>query len=129
MSHIPKELYYTPTHEWLRLEDNIATIGITDHAQSLLGDLVYVDLPGLQRDCAAEEALVVLESVKTAADAYAPLQGTVVAVNEMLRSAPETINKDPYGEGWLIRIQVADPKAVDALLSEAAYRRRITEGE
>lgn len=129
MSHIPKELYYTPTHEWVRLDDNIATIGITDHAQSLLGDLVYVDLPALQRECAPAEEVVVLESVKTAADAYAPIQGTVIAINEILRSAPETINKDPYGEGWLIRIQVVDPKAVEALLSEAAYRSSITEGE
>ena len=120
MSQVPDTLRYTETHEWLRQEaDGSITVGITDHAQAQLGDLVYVELPAIGKTLAAGEACAVVESVKAAADVYAPLAGTVVAVNEALTGAPELVNQDPYGSGWLLRLSGALPAD---LLDAAAYR-------
>ena len=122
MSNVPQELKYTQSHEWvLEGDDGQVTIGITDHAQELLGDMVFVELPEIDRAVDAGEECSVVESVKAASDVYAPLAGTVVAVNEKLADAPELINEDPYGEGWMFRLQLSDSSQLDSLLDAAAY--------
>ncbi len=122
MSNIPSELKYNKSHEWVRREDDgTVTVGITDHAQDLLGDMVYVELPEVGRELAAEEECAVVESVKAASDVYAPLTGEVVAVNEALEDSPEIVNQNPYGDGWLFRIQPADIAAVEMMLDAEAY--------
>lgn len=106
MSELPGDLLYTKEHEWLRKEnDGSVTVGITDHAQSALGDLVYVELPEVDQELDAEGEMAVVESVKAASDVYAPIAGVVVEVNEELSDDPEKINADPYGDGWIVRIQ------------------------
>ena len=106
MSELPGDLLYTNEHEWLRREDDgSVTVGITDHAQAALGDLVYVELPEVDQDVASGGDMAVVESVKAASDVYAPIDGTVVAVNEDLADDPEKINTDPYGEGWIVRLR------------------------
>ena len=122
MSNVPQELSYTKTHEWVRREeDGTVTMGITDHAQELLGDLVYVELPEAGRSVEAEKELAVVESVKAAADVFSPVTGEVTAVNETLSDNPELINKDPYGEGWIARLRPGEPEAVTPQLDAAAY--------
>jgi glycine cleavage system H protein len=109
MSELPGELLYTEEHEWLRQEeDGTVTIGITDHAQSALGDLVYVELPEVGAELDAGDEMAVVESVKAASDVYAPVGGTVLAVNNELADDPEKINSDPYGDGWIVRMQPVD---------------------
>ncbi|CAK0769525.1 glycine cleavage system H protein [Gammaproteobacteria bacterium] len=121
---------YTKTHEWVRRElDGSVTVGITAHAEELLGDMVYVQLPEVGQRIAAEEECGVVESVKAASDIYSPLDGEVVAVNQALDTAPEAINKDPYGEGWILRLLPTDPAAFDALLDRAAYATLVAEEE
>ena len=120
MSQIPADLKYTETHEWARLNpDGSVTVGITDHAQEQLGDMVFVELPELKRVVTAGEACAVVESVKAASDVYSPLAGEVVAVNEALTEKPELVNQDPYDEGWLFQLQPSE--GLDALLDAAAY--------
>ncbi|MBS1709057.1 MAG: glycine cleavage system protein GcvH [Armatimonadetes bacterium] len=119
--NVPADLKYTKSHEWVRLEGDTATIGITDHAQSELGDVVYVDLPTPGRALALEETFGTVESVKTVSDLYAPVAGEVVEVNGSLNAQSELVNTDPYGGGWMVKIMVADTSAVDALLSPEAY--------
>lgn len=122
MSHTPAELRYAASHEWARLEaDGSVSVGITDHAQIALGDVVFVELPALGRQFAAGEQAGVVESVKAASDVYAPLSGTVIAVNEMLADSPEAINADPYGT-WFYRLQPVDAAELDNLLDAAAYQ-------
>ena len=122
MSNIPADLKYTKTHEWLRREaDGSLTVGITDHAQEALGDLVYIELPAVGKHFAAEKEIAVVESVKAAADVYAPLAGTVTAVNQEAADAPEGVNRDAYNN-WLFRIQPDNPTDFDALLDAAAYQ-------
>ncbi|MEI2749690.1 MAG: glycine cleavage system protein GcvH [Ferruginibacter sp.] len=107
-SNIPIELRYAETHEWVRpQEDGVVTVGITDHAQHLLGDLVFVELPEVGRVVAAAEGCAVVESVKAASDVYSPVDGVIVEVNELLADNPELINEDPYGEGWILRIKTS----------------------
>lgn len=118
----PEELRYTKTHEWLRIEGDQATIGITDHAQGELTDIVYVDLPAVGQPVKAGASALVLESVKTVADIYAPGDGAVSAVNTALKADPGLINKDPYGQGWILRIHLARPIPPADLLDAAAYR-------
>ncbi len=120
---VPNELRYTRTDEWVRLEGEEAVVGITDYAQSELGDIVYLELPEVGRYLQVEEPFGVIESVKAASDLYAPVEGEVVAVNSALQAALETINEDPYGAGWLIRIRLKDPAQLDTLLSADEYRR------
>jgi glycine cleavage system H protein len=119
---IPAELRYAKTHEWARLEGSRATVGITDHAQSELTDIVFVDLPAVGKEARAGEVLLQLESVKTVADVYAPGSGKVVEVNPELKAHPELVNKEPYGRGWLVRIELAQGLAT-GLLDAAGYRR------
>lgn len=126
MSELPGDLKYTSDHEWLRREeDGSVTIGITDHAQSALGDLVYVELPEVNQEVEAGSDMAVVESVKAASDVYAPIGGTVVAVNEALSDDPEAINNDPYGDGWIVRLEpggdegdLLSPDAYQALLDD-----------
>jgi|SRR5690625_340479 len=122
MSHCPPELRYADSHEWARLEDSgQVTVGITDHAQEALGDVVYIELPDVGQVLKQGEVTGVVESVKAASDLYAPVSGKVVAVNEALAEAPEQINDSPYGEGWMYRIEPADAGQLDQLLSASAY--------
>ena len=123
MSHIPEELRYNDSHEWVRQEeDGTVTVGITDHAQAQLGDLVYVELPEPGLSLQANESLGVVESVKAASDIYSPIGGRVVAVNTALAEAPEQVNADPYGEGWLVRLAPEDPGEIGALLDSEGYQ-------
>ncbi len=128
MSEMPGDLLYTKEHEWLRREeDGSITIGITDHAQGALGDLVYVELPELGQDLEDGGEMAVVESVKAASDVYAPVAGTVVAINEELADDPEKINLDPYGDGWILRMQLADSFDEGALMSPDAYQQFVDE--
>ena len=124
---IPDDLYYSKDHEWLRLEsDGTAAIGITDHAQQELGDIVYVELPEADTALEANEAMGSVESVKAVSEIFCPIAGTVVAVNEALEDAPEQANSDPYGDGWLIRLKLDDPASVAAtMLSAADYEKHV----
>ncbi len=128
MSDIPSDLKYTTSHEWVRLEDDgSVTVGITDHAQELLGDVVYVELPEIESEVAVEDEIAVVESVKAASDIYAPLSGTVIAVNDLLESAPETINSASYDEGWLFKMKPSDPSEIDNLIDAESYSSEIEE--
>ena len=123
MSHIPEELRYNDSHEWVRQEeDGTVTVGITDHAQAQLGDLVYVELPEPGLSLQANESLGVVESVKAASDIFSPIGGRVVAVNTALADAPEQVNADPYGDGWLVRLAPEDPGEIGALLDSEGYQ-------
>ncbi|GAB3298268.1 glycine cleavage system protein GcvH [Pseudidiomarina marina] len=128
MSNIPKELKYASTHEWVRNEgDGIFTVGITEHAQDLLGDMVFVELPEVGANVAAGDDVAVAESVKAASDIYAPIAGEIVEVNEDLEDAPETVNNDPFGDGWLFKIKAEDPSEVESLLDAEGYQAVIDE--
>lgn len=122
---IPRDLRYTEDHEWIRADGAEAAVGITAYAAGELGDVVYVELPAIGRHLAASEAFGVIESVKTASDLFTPVAGTVTAVNDALNGSPESVNAEPYGTGWMLRIRPDDPAAVDALLDAAAYRALI----
>jgi len=123
--NVPSDLKYTESHEWIRREsDGAVTIGITDHAQAALGDLVFVELPRVGRKLLAGEACAVVESVKAASDVYAPIAGEVVAINEALTSAPEQVNQDAYA-AWLFRLRPTDPNALAGLLDAPAYSKTI----
>jgi glycine cleavage system H protein len=122
MSKIPAELKYTRTHEWLRTEpDGTVTVGISDHAQDALGDLVFVETPETGRKVGAGEACAVVESVKAASDIYSPVEGEIIAANEALAAQPELLNSDPYGEGWIMKIRPAADAETSALLDANAY--------
>jgi glycine cleavage system H protein len=125
---IPPELKYTKSHEWVRVEGNRITVGVTDHAQSELTDIVFVDLPAVGKKVAAHASVLVLESVKTVADVYAPTDGTVVEVNGELKAHPELINQDPYGKGWIYRIEASKAPDPATLLSAEAYRGLVSAG-
>jgi glycine cleavage system H protein len=128
MSNVPSDRKYTKTHEWLRtLPDGTVEVGITDHAQHALGDLVFVEVPEVGRELAAGEAFAVVESVKAASDVYAPIAGEVIAGNPALASEPEAINSDAYGKGWLMRLRPAGGAANPALLTAAEYEKLIAE--
>jgi glycine cleavage system H protein len=122
MSSIPDNLKYTKDHEWVRIEtDGTVTVGITDYAQNSLGDITFVELPEVDDGFEAGDAFGVVESVKAASDLYMPLSGTVIAVNDALADAPESVNSDPYGAAWMIRLKVADQAGLDALMDAEAY--------
>lgn len=123
MSNVPSELKYVASHEWLRMEDDgTITIGITDHAQDALGDIVYVELPDVGDTVAVDDEVAVVESVKAASDVYAPITGEVVEINEALEEDPEIINTDPYGDGWMYRIKPDNADDYDSLLSAEEYQ-------
>lgn len=124
MSNIPSDLRYAKSHEWVRLEsDGTAVVGITDYAQNSLGDITYVQLPKVGATLKAGESFGVVESVKAASDVYAPIGGTVVAINEALNNTPETVNSAPYGDGWLLKLKPANAGEVSALLDAAGYQQ------
>ena len=123
MAEFPVELRYVDTHEWVRLEDGVAVVGISDHAQDALGDVVYVELPDIGTTVTAGDEVAVVESVKTASDIYAPIGGSVVAVNEALEDSAELVNEFPYGDGWFFKIATDDPGALESLLSAEDYKR------
>ncbi len=127
---IPGDLKFLKSHEWVRVEgDGRATIGISDHAQELLGDLVYVELPAVGDDIEAGNACAVVESVKAASDVYAPVSGKVLEVNSALTDKPETINEDAYGDGWLFVLQMSEPDQVKELLSPDDYEQALADDE
>ena len=119
--NIPSNLKYSNDHEWVSVEGNIATVGITDFAQSELGDIVFLDITCEGETLAAGDQLGSIEAVKTVADALMPVSGKVIEINPDLEAAPENVNKDPYGAGWLIKVEMTNPSEVDALLDAAAY--------
>lgn len=123
--NVPKELKYTKEHEWVRVEGDVAVVGVTDFAQGELGDIVFVELPDVGRTLDAMESFGVAESVKTVSDLFAPVAGEVVAINEGLNDAPESVNKAPYGAGWMIKIRISDPAQLDGLLDAAAYESEV----
>lgn len=124
--NIPEHLRYTASHEWVRLDDNLATVGITDHAQEELTDIVYVELPEVGRQVEAGEAVAVVESVKAASDIYSPLSGEITAVNPDLESDPALVNTAPYEGGWLFQVKPSDPSAANTLMDASAYEAQIT---
>jgi glycine cleavage system H protein len=129
MSEVPVELKFLSSHEWVLVEGNVATIGVSDHAQELLGDLVYVELPEQGSTIAAGDSVGVIESVKAASDTYAPVSGEVIEVNDELEGAPESINNDAYGDGWMYKVAMEDPEEVESLLDAEAYTEVIADEE
>jgi glycine cleavage system H protein len=123
--NVPEDLLYTETHEWIRREGDNVRVGITDHAQSELTDVVYVELPKVDREAEAKEAIAVVESVKAASDIYAPLKGKVVEVNKALEADPGLINREPYGQGWIFVLKIDNPDDLKQLKDSAAYRQQI----
>jgi glycine cleavage system H protein len=128
MPNIPEDLHYSKDHEWVRVEGNVAVVGITDYAQDSLGDVVYVELPKPVDEFAANEPFGSVESVKAVSEVFSPVSGKVVGANETLNDEPEKVNTDPYGEGWMIRIEMTNPGEVDSLLTAAEYED-FTKGE
>lgn len=119
--NIPKDLKYTKDHEWIKVDGDIATIGITDFAQGELGDIVYVEVDTIDETLEKEEVFGTVEAVKTVSDLFMPISGEVIEFNESLESNPEKVNEDPYGEGWMIKIKIADPSELEDLLSAEDY--------
>ncbi len=124
--NIPSELKYTKDHEWIKIEGNIATIGITDFAQGELGDIVYVEVETLDETLDIEEVFGTVEAVKTVSDLFLPLSGEIIELNESLEDEPEKVNTDPYGEGWMIKLKFSDDSQIDALLSAEDYKALIS---
>ena len=121
MANVPEGLYYSKDHEWLRVEGDTGTVGITDHAQNSLGDVVYVELPKAGESFAAHDTFGSVESVKAVSELFLPVAGEVTEVNESLSDEPEKVNSDPYGAGWMLRVRLSNPGEVDSLLSAAEY--------
>ena len=124
---VPDTLRYSEEHEWVLVADGVATIGITDHAQEELGDIVFVELPALGTVLTKAATLGVVESVKAVSDVYAPVGGTVTTVNDALTAKPETINEDPYGEGWMVKVTLTDAAEVEGLMTAAQYREFVAQ--
>lgn len=127
MSQVPDGLYYTKEHEWIRVEDDSVVIGITDHAQNALTDIVYIELPESGQNFEEMGEFAIVESVKSASPIFAPLSGAIMEVNEALEDSPELMNEDPYGEGWIVRMKLDSPDAVSGLMSAADYKEEIGE--
>jgi glycine cleavage system H protein len=121
MANIPDDLHYSKDHEWVRVDGDVAVVGITDYAQDSLGDVVYVELPKVGDDFAANESFGSVESVKAVSEVFSPVSGEIVGTNEALGDTPEKVNQDPYGDGWMIRIKMANPGEVDSMLTAAEY--------
>ncbi|HWR09115.1 glycine cleavage system protein GcvH [Sporomusa sp.] len=126
--NIPQELKYSKDHEWVKIDGNKATIGVTDFAQSQLGDVVFVELPEVGVEVSAGSGFAVIESVKAVSDIYAPLSGKVIAINEVLADAPETVNQDAYGAGWIATLEISDQSQLGELLDSDAYAKLLAEG-
>lgn len=129
MSEVPTELKFLSSHEWVLVEGNVATVGVSDHAQELLGDLVYVELPEAGSVVAAGDSVGVIESVKAASDTYAPISGEIIEINEDLEDGPDRINNDPYGDGWMYKMSIEDPEELENLLNADAYTDSIADDE
>jgi len=127
MSDVPEGQYYTKEHEWIRVEGDEVVIGITDHAQDALTDIVYIELPGEGETLDDMDEFAIVESVKSASPIFAPLAGEITAVNEALEETPELMNTDPYGEGWIVKMKLQDPSAVETLMSATDYKSEIGE--
>ena len=127
MSHSPDDLRYTNDHEWIRLEDGIGVLGITDYAQGELGDIIFVELPEAGARFDVGQAFGTVEAVKTVEEFYSPLDCEILEVNEALENAPELVNQEPYGDGWLLKIRIEEPQQLDALLDSVAYQKLIGE--
>jgi len=123
--NVPENLKYTKEHEWVRVEGDVAVIGVTDYAQSQLGDIVYVEIETEGEDLAKEEVFGTIEAVKTVSDLYMPISGEVTEINEGLEDKPELVNKDPYGDGWMVKVNISDVSQLDELLSAEAYKELI----
>jgi glycine cleavage system H protein len=123
--NIPAELKYTKEHEWIQVEGDVATIGITDFAQKELGDIVFIEVETVDETLDKEETFGTIEAVKTVSDLFMPIGGTIVEFNEALADAPETVNKDPYGQGWIVKMKITDPAELSELLDAAAYKSLI----
>jgi glycine cleavage system H protein len=121
MANVPDNLHYSKDHEWVRVENGVAVIGITDHAQEQLGDVVYVELPKPGESFSAHESFGSVESVKAVSEIFTPVSGEIAEVNESLTDEPEKVNKDPYGDGWMIKVKMGTPGEVDSLLTAAEY--------
>lgn len=122
---IPEDLKYTKDHEWVRIEGNIATVGVTDFAQSELGDIVFVEIETLDEELEKEEVFGSVEAVKTVSDLFMPIGGTIIEINENIESSPELVNSDPYGEGWMIKIEINEASDIENLLTAEAYSNLI----
>jgi len=122
---VPAELHYTAEHEWVAIHDSVASVGITDHAQEQLGEIVYIELPAVGDKISKDDPFGVVESVKAVSDIYAPVSGTVIEVNEDLPESPEVVNEDPYGDGWLVKVQMNDPTDLDDLMDNNEYEELI----
>ncbi len=120
--NVPSNLKYSNDHEWIRVEGDVAYVGITDYAQSQLGDIVFVDVTTTGETLAQNDVFGTIEAVKTVSDAFIPVSGEVIEFNEALNDAPETVNKDPYGEGWMIKVKMSDPSELEGLLSDEGYK-------
>jgi glycine cleavage system H protein len=125
--NLPATLHYTKDHEWLRVEGDVAYIGITDHAQRELGDIVYVDIDTVDKEIAQHDVFGTVEAVKTVSDLFSPISGTVLEVNDKLADAPETVNSDPYGNGWIIKMSIGKPAEIEALMTAQTYGELIGE--
>ena len=123
--NIPEELRYTEEHEWVKLDGNVATVGITDFAQSELGDIVYLEIDSLDTEINSNEVFGTVEAVKTVSDLFMPIAGKVIEVNPSLEDKPELVNEDPYGEGWIIKIHITEESQIDSLLSPSDYKNLI----
>lgn len=124
--NVPAELKFTQEHEWVKLEGNVATVGITDYAQAELSDVVFVELPEVGDSVENGETFGTIEAVKALSELFSPISGKVVAVNDQLADSPELVNSDPYGDGWMIKVEVGDPASVDSLLSADDYKNLIS---
>ncbi|MEN9952946.1 MAG: glycine cleavage system protein [Bacteroidota bacterium] len=123
--NFPEQLRYTKEHEWISIDGNVATIGITEFAQGELGDIIYVDIDSIGKDLSAEAVFGTVEAVKTVSDLFLPVAGTITEKNPLLDSQPELVNQDPYGDGWMVKITLKDPAEVEALMDAAAYQALI----
>ncbi len=125
----PKDFRYTEDHEWIKVEGETGTVGITDHAQKQLGDIVFVEVPEVDEEVSAGDEAGSIESVKAVADVFSPVSGTIVEVNESLEDAPETVNQDPHGDGWLFKVEMSDSSELDDMMDAAAYEKFLEEEE
>ena len=125
---VPEDLKYTKEHEWVKIEGSVATIGITDHAQTELGDITFVELPDVGKDIKQSDSCATVESVKAASDIYAPVSGKISEANDILANAPETINQSPYGEGWICKIDIANAAEANSLMDAQEYEAFLKEG-
>lgn len=123
--NFPADLKYTKDHEWIRVEGNVGVVGVTDHAQGELGDVVYIDITKSGEAVSSGDTFGSIEAVKTVADLYAPVSGTIIEVNGAINSAPESVNKDPYGAGWIVKIELSNPSELDGLMDVEAYKASI----